>query len=71
LIAMKAITFVVAFILTVCFVMAGIVLFPNILGEAATNNNDLVFAFFLGPFSVLLFFAWVGEKVVLKVLKKE
>jgi hypothetical protein len=69
--AMKAVTFAVAFILTVCFVIAGIVLFPNILGQAATNNNDLVFAFFLGPFSVLLFFAWVGEKVVLKVLKKE
>ena len=69
--AMKVVTFAVAFILTVCFVIAGIVLFPNILGQAATNNNDLVFAFFLGPFSVLLFFAWVGEKVVLKVLKKE
>jgi hypothetical protein len=68
---MKVVTFAVAFILTACFVIAGIVLFPNILGQAATNNNDLVFAFFLGPFSVLLFFAWVGEKVELKVLKKE
>jgi hypothetical protein len=68
---MKGITFAVAFILTACLVIAGIVIYPDILGQAATNNNDLIFAFFLGPFSILLFFAWVGEKVVLKVWKRK
>ena len=68
---MKGVTFAVAFSLTVCFVIAGIILFPSILGKTATANNDFVFELFLGPFVVLLFFAWVGEKVVLKVFKKE
>ena len=68
---MKGVTFAVAFVLTACLVIAGIVLYPDVLGRAATNNNDLVFAFFLGPFCVLLFFAWVGEKVVLKVWKRK
>ena len=68
---MKGVTFAVAFILTACLVIAGIVVYPNILGQAATNNNDLVFAFFLGPFCVLLFFTWVGEKIVLKVWKRK
>ena len=68
---MKGVTFAVAFVLTVCLVIAGIVIYPDVLGRAATSNNDLVFAFFLGPFCVLLFFAWVGEKVVLKVWKRK
>ena len=68
---MKGITFAVAFILTACFVIAGIVVYPNVLGQAATNNNDFVFGFFLGPFVVLLFFAWVGEKIVLKVWSRK
>ncbi len=68
---MKGVTFAVAFILTTFLVIAGIALYPNIFGQAATNNNDLVFAFFLGPFCVLLFFAWVGEKVVLRAWKRK
>jgi hypothetical protein len=68
---MKGITFAVAFIMTAIFVIAGIVVYPNILGQAATSNNDFVFELFLGPFVVLLFFAWVGEKVVLKVWKRK
>jgi hypothetical protein len=68
---MKGITFAVAFILTAILVIAGIMLYPNILGQAATNNNDFVFGFFLGPFVVLLFFAWMGEKIVLKVWKRK
>jgi hypothetical protein len=68
---MKGITFAVAFILTACFVIAGVVVYPNILGQAATFNNDFVFGFFLGPFFVLLFFAWIGEKIVLKTRKKK
>jgi hypothetical protein len=69
--AMKGITFAVAFILTVVLVVGGIMVYPEVLGKAATANNDFVFELFLGPFLVLLFFAWVGEKVVLKTLKKE
>ncbi len=67
---MKGVTFAVAFILTACFVIVGIAVYPGILGQAATSNNDFVFALFLGPFFVLLFFSWVGEKFVLKILKK-
>jgi hypothetical protein len=68
---MKGITFAIAFMLTVCLVIVGIAVYPSILGQAATSNNDFVFAFFLGPFFVVLFFSWIGEKVVLKVFKKE
>jgi hypothetical protein len=68
---MKGITFAVAFLLTVCLVIGGVIVYPNILGRAATYNNDFVFGFFLGPFCVLLFFAWIGEKLVLKTRKKK
>jgi hypothetical protein len=68
---MKGVTFAVAFILTAVLVIAGIVLYPEVLGKAATANNDFVFELFLGPFVVLLFFSWVGEKVVLRVWKKK
>ncbi len=68
---MKGITFAVAFVLTVCFVIAGVALFPDVLGQAATQNNEIVFGFFLGPFVVVLFLSWLGEKLVLKVLKKK
>jgi hypothetical protein len=67
---MKAITFTIAFLLSVGIVIAGVVVYPNILGQAATYNNDFVFAFFLGPFCVLLFFAWIGEKIVLSLCRK-
>ncbi len=67
---MKGITFAIAFILTVCFVIGGVALYPNILGRAAASNNEFVFGFFLGPFSVLLFFGWIGEKIVLKMRKR-
>jgi hypothetical protein len=68
---MKWVTFAVAFILTVALVIAGIMVYPEILGKAATANNDFVFELFLGPFVVLLFFAWVGEKLVLRIWKKK
>ena len=67
---MKWITFTVAFILTTCFVIVGIAIYPSVLGQAATSNNDFVFALFLGPFFVMLFFSWVGEKVVRKIGEK-
>jgi hypothetical protein len=68
---MKAATFATAFILTITVVLAGVWMYPNILGQAATANNDFVFALFLGPFCVLLFFAWIGEKIVLSFRKKK
>jgi hypothetical protein len=69
--SMKGITFLTAFILTACLVIGGVALYPNILGKAATYNNEFVFGLFLGPFCVLLFFAWIGEKIVLKTRKKK
>jgi hypothetical protein len=68
---MKGITFAVAFVSTVCVVIGGVLLYPNILGQAATSHNDYVFALFIGPFFVFLFFAWIGEKVFLKIAKKK
>ena len=68
---MKGVTFAVAFVLTAILVIAGIMFYPDVLGKAATANNDFVFELFLGPFVVLLFFAWVGEKVVLRIWKKK
>ncbi len=68
---MKGITFAITFILTACLVIGGVTLYPNILGQLAANNNDFVFGFFLGPFFVLLFFAWMGEKVVFKLRKRK
>ncbi len=65
---MKWITFAVAFVVTICLIIGGVVVSP-VLREAATASNDFVFAFFLGPFVVVLFFAWIGEKVVLKLWK--
>ncbi len=66
---MKGITFAVAFILTVCAVIAGVILYPNILGQAVTQNNEFVFALFLGPFCVFLALGWLGEKIVLRLWK--
>jgi amino acid permease len=68
---MKGITFAVAFILTVCLILGGVFVFPDVLGQAATANNEFVFALFLGPFCVLLGLSWLGEKLVLKATKKE
>jgi hypothetical protein len=68
---MKWVTFDVAFLLTAALFIAGIVVYPEILEKAAIANNDFVFELFLGPFIALLFFAWVGEKIVLRVWKKK
>jgi hypothetical protein len=68
---MKWVTFTVAFLLTTALVISGIMVYPEILGKAASANNDFVFELFLGPFTVLLFFAWVGEKMVLRVWRKK
>jgi apolipoprotein N-acyltransferase len=66
---MKPITFGFAFILTICLVIVGVAMFP-ILAQAATQNNEIVFGFFLGPFCVILFLSWIGEKLVLKALNQ-
>jgi hypothetical protein len=68
---MKPVTFAIAFILAIVIVIVGTFLYPNILGQAATQGNDFVFGFFLIPFFALLFLGWLGEKIVLKVLKKD
>jgi hypothetical protein len=68
---MKWVTFTVAFLLTAALVISGIMVYPEILGKAATANNDFVFELFFGPFIVLLFFAWAGEKMVLRVWRKK
>jgi len=68
---MKWVTFAVAFILTVCIIIGGIAVYPDILGQAATQNNEFVFGFFLGPFCVLLFLGWLSEKLFFKLTKKE
>jgi hypothetical protein len=60
---MKGITFAAAFILTVCIIIVGTVVYPNYLGQAVTSNNEYVFGFFLGTFLILLFFGWIGEKI--------
>ncbi|MCL2476042.1 hypothetical protein [Candidatus Bathycorpusculum sp.] len=67
---MKLLTFSVVFILTVCLVFAGLILFPDILGQAATQNNEIVFGLFLGPFCVLFVLGWLGEKLILKLFQK-
>jgi hypothetical protein len=68
---MKWVTFVVAFLLTSALVIGGVAFYPDVFGKAATENNDFVFELFLGPFFVVLFFAWIGEKVVLRLWKKK
>ena len=68
---MKGISFAIAFVLTACFVIGGVVLYPHILGQVASQNNEFVFGFFLGPFCILLFFSWVGEKVLMKIIRKD
>jgi len=68
---MKWVTFAVAFLLTAALVIAGVAVYPEVLGKAATANNDFVFELFLGPFFVVLFFAWMGEKVASILWKKK
>jgi uncharacterized membrane protein len=67
---MKGITFGVAFVATIVLVLVGVWMFP-VLAQAATQNNEIVFGFFLGPFCVILFLSWIGEKLVLKALKRK
>ena len=68
---MKWVTFAVTFLLTAALVIAGVAVYPEVLGKGATANNDFVFELFLGPFFVVLFFAWMGEKVVRWLWKKK
>ncbi len=67
---MKLLTFIVVFISTVCLVFAGIILYPDVLGQAATQNNEIFFGLFLGPFFVLFILGWLGEKLLLKLFQK-
>lgn len=65
---MKWVTFATAFVVNVCLIIGGVAFSP-VLRQAAISNNDFVFALFLGPFVVVLFFAWIGEKIVVKLWK--
>jgi hypothetical protein len=65
---MKWITFAIAFVVTVCLIIGGVAFSP-VLRQAATSNNDFVFAFFLGPFVIVLFLAWIGEKIGVNLWK--
>jgi hypothetical protein len=67
----KWVKFSVTFLLTAASVIAGVAVYPEILGKAASTNNDFVFEFFLDPFFVVLFFGWMGEKVVRSLWKKK
>lgn len=68
---MKPLTFGIVFVLTSCLVIASVAFYPNIWGQVATQNNEIVFGLFLVPFCVLMILGWMGEKLVLKALKKE
>jgi hypothetical protein len=66
---MKGLTFGVVFVLTVCIVIGGTLLYPTIMGQAATLNNNYVFSFFLATFLSLLILGWIGEKIAYKISK--
>ena len=66
---MKGLTVAVAFILTVCIVIVGAVVYPNVIGSAVTYNNQYVFGFFLATFLTLMVVGWIGEKIARKIRK--
>jgi hypothetical protein len=66
---MKGSTFAVAFVLTACIVIVGTVVYPNVVGQAVTYNNNYVFGFFLATFLSLLVLGWIGEKIARKIRK--
>jgi hypothetical protein len=66
---MKGLTFAVAFVLTAGIVIVGTVVYPNVVGQAVTYNNNYVFGFFLATFLSLLVLGWIGEKIARKIRK--
>ena len=66
---MKGITAATAFILTVCIVIVGTVVYPNYVGQAVTSNNEYIFGFFLSTFLILSFLGWIGEKIARTIMK--
>jgi hypothetical protein len=66
---MKGLTVAVAFILTVCIVIVGTVVYPNIIGSAVTYDNEYVFGFFLATFLTLMVLGWISEKIARKIRK--
>jgi len=67
---MKRVTFAIAFVLTTCLIIGGVAVSP-VMRQAATSNNDFVFGFFLIPFVVVLSFAWIVEKISLRLWKRK
>jgi hypothetical protein len=66
---MKGLTFGVAFVLTICIVIAGTWVYPTIVGQAVTFNNNYIFSFFLATFLMLLALGWIGEKIAHNISK--
>jgi hypothetical protein len=66
---MKGLTVAAAFILTVCIVIVGAVVYPTVIGSAVTYNNEYVFGFFLATFLTLMVLGWIGEKIAHKIRK--
>jgi hypothetical protein len=66
---MKGLTFGVVFVLTICIVIGGTLVYPNVVGQAVTFNNSYVFSFFLATFLSLLILGWIGEKIAYKISK--
>lgn len=66
---MKAITFAAAFVLTVCIVIVGTVVYPNYVGQAVTSNNEYIFGFFFSTFLILLFLGWISEKIARTIMR--
>jgi hypothetical protein len=63
---MKGLTFGVAFVLTICIVIVDTWVYPTIVGQAVTFNNNYIFSFFLATFLMLLALGWIGEKSLIK-----
>jgi putative effector of murein hydrolase LrgA (UPF0299 family) len=61
--------FGVAFVLTVCIVIGGVLFYTLIIRQTVTFNNNYVFSFFLATFLTLLILGWIGEKITDKISK--
>jgi len=68
---MKSLTFGVTFVLTICIVIGGTLVYPHIIGQAGTFNNNYVFSFFLATFLTLLILGWICEKIAYKINKPQ
>ncbi len=47
---------------TILIIVVGTLACPHLFGFAVNSNEESVFGFFLGTFTVLLFLSWLSEK---------